>query len=108
MVMTTKERYTPKMRNTAQDASAVVEKGDEARKMVNKEDNYKKVAKSSKSDKYASEESLGGHQHHVNNQDQLSKEEVEAAEREVMKLMRRDYRNKPRRRPPIHNNKPNN
>ncbi|KAK1383479.1 hypothetical protein POM88_021214 [Heracleum sosnowskyi] len=160
MVMASKEKYTPKMGTTARDASGVVEKGDEARNIVNnKEDNNKvesssnkksgaahnarkcssdhegkdqyscnmlihkstriivrrlKVAASSLvfsadySHKYASEESLGEHQHHVNNQDQLSKQELEAAEREVMNLMRRDYRNKPRRKPPINNNKPNN
>ncbi|XP_017241061.1 uncharacterized protein LOC108213783 [Daucus carota subsp. sativus] len=111
-LMASKEKYTPEMGIPAQDSldAHVEEEGDEARKMVNKEDIDNEVESSKKlksSDKYASQESLGGHQHHVNNQG-LNEEELEAAEREVMELMRRDYRSKPRRKPPINNNKPNN
>ncbi|WOG93208.1 hypothetical protein DCAR_0312489 [Daucus carota subsp. sativus] len=130
-LMASKEKYTPEMGIPAQDSldAHVEEEGDEARKMVNKEDidnevESSKKLKSSGAAHNARKTSCNRHHEdkdeHVNSSSScnmlihksriigLNEEELEAAEREVMELMRRDYRSKPRRKPPINNNKPNN
>lgn len=128
MAMERKENISP----AAFDSSAVVA-GKQVlggRKMVTKIDQdlsgkgpTGESPKKSENDKNASKESLGGHQHHLNNQngkvseakitDFAQKDEsyrvMEAInDREVMNLMRKDYKgmNKPRRNPPINNHKP--